>query len=77
MNATVHQGVTMNRLRIAISAFMIILLTVVVLGWRWTSSHQPPGLATASHVVLAIAAAGGIFTLYKIWQSNPQGRRRR
>jgi membrane protein YdbS with pleckstrin-like domain len=66
----------MNRLRIAISAFVVVLLTIVALGWRWTTNHQPPGLALASHIVLALAAAGGVFALVKIWQSNPQPGRR-
>lgn len=66
----------MNRLRIAITAFMIILLVIVGLGWRWTSSHQPPALALASHVVLGLAAAGGILALVKIWQGNPQAGQR-
>ena len=45
----------------AITGFVALLLIIVTLGWRWTASHQPPPLRTASHVVLAIAALGGVF----------------
>jgi hypothetical protein len=66
----------MNLVRILISAFMFILLTVVALGWSWTASHQPPAMATASHVVLGIAALAGIFALVTLWRANPQRTRR-
>ena len=58
----------MNAVRIGITVFILALLTIVTLGWMWTSSHQPPPLRTASHVVLAIAALAGIFALTKIWR---------
>jgi membrane protein YdbS with pleckstrin-like domain len=54
--------------RLAITAFVFALLTVVTLGLRWTSSHQPLAARTASHVVLAVAAVSGIFALAKIWR---------
>ncbi len=57
----------MNAVRIAITLFVLILLTVVTLGWIWTSGHQPPRLRTASHIVLFISAFAGIFALGKIW----------
>jgi hypothetical protein len=62
-----------NGVRIAISTFVIVLLTIVALGWRWTNSHQPPPLKLASHVVLAIAALAGVFALTKIWRNDPPG----
>ena len=46
----------MGLIRVAITFFVVLLLTVVTLGWIWTGSHQPPPLRTASHVVLGIAA---------------------
>jgi hypothetical protein len=60
----------MTAVRIGITCFVLILLSVVTLGWMWTGSHQPPPLRTASHVVLGIAAAAGIFTLVKIWRRD-------
>ncbi len=66
----------MTRVRILISVFMVILLTIVALGWSWTASHQPPALAAASHVVLGIAGLAGIFALVTLWRANPQRTRR-
>jgi membrane protein YdbS with pleckstrin-like domain len=60
----------MNVVRIAITIFVLGLLTIVTLGWIWTGSHQPPPLRTASHIVLAIAALAGIFALAKIWRTE-------
>ena len=57
-----------NGVRIAITLFVLVLLVIVTLGWRWTASHQPPPQRTASHVVLAISAFGGVFALGKIWR---------
>jgi membrane protein YdbS with pleckstrin-like domain len=54
--------------RLAITAFVLALLTVVTLGWRWTGSHQPPASRAASHAVLAVAAVSGIFALAKVWR---------
>jgi hypothetical protein len=61
----------MNAVRIGISVFVLVLLTVVTLGWIWTNSHQPPPLRTASHVVLGLAALAGIFALVRIWRPDP------
>ena len=57
-----------NGVRIAITLFVLVLLVIVTLGWRWTASHQPPPQRTASHVVLAISAFGGVFALARIWR---------
>ena len=56
--------------RIAITVFILLLLTVVTLGWIWTSGHQQPPLRTASQMVLAIAALSGMFALTRIWRSE-------
>jgi membrane protein YdbS with pleckstrin-like domain len=58
----------MRRVRLAITIFVVLLLTLVVLGWVWTGTHQPPPLRTASHVVLAMAALAGLFALTRIWR---------
>ena len=36
-----------NAVRIAITVFVLVLLTVLTLGLLWTGSHQPPPLRTA------------------------------
>jgi hypothetical protein len=58
----------LNGVRVGFTLFVVILLVVVILGWRWTATHQPPSQRTASHVVLAISAFGAVFALAKIWR---------
>ena len=69
-----HTPTTANRtrtlVRVLITLFVLILLTIVGLGWVWTASHQQPPLRTASHVVLGIAAGAGILALATIWRSS-------
>jgi hypothetical protein len=61
----------MNTVRILITMFILALLAIVVLGWVWTGSHQPPPLRTASHAVLGLSALAGLFALAKIWRRDP------
>jgi hypothetical protein len=56
--------------RIGITVFILLLLTVVTLGLIWTSGHQQPPLRTAGQMVLVIAAGSGILALTKIWRSE-------
>ena len=66
-----------NGVRIGISAFVLVLLATIVLGLVWTSRHQAPPLRTASHLVLSLAGAAGIFALSRIWRTEaPRGNRR-
>ena len=57
----------MNLIRTAISVFIVLLLVSAAAGWRWTTGHQSPPLAEASHVVLALSAAAGVIGLVVIW----------
>jgi hypothetical protein len=57
--------------RLAITLFVLVLLTLVGLGWRWTSAHQPAAKSAASHVVLGIAGASAVAALVGIWRHNP------
>ena len=60
-----------NAVRIAITVFVLLLLTVVTLGWIWTSGHQPqPHLRIAAQLVLTVAALSGVFALTRIWRSE-------
>lgn len=62
----------MNALRIVITAFTLVLLVILVLGWGWTAAHQPPHASLASHVVLGISAAAGLFAIARIWTVRPR-----
>jgi len=64
-----------TRVRIAITAFVALLLIIVTLGWIWTARHQAPPLSRASHVVLTVAAIAGVFAVVMIWRDDaPDGR---
>jgi tellurite resistance protein TehA-like permease len=58
----------MRLVRVTTTTFVLAILFIVVMGWTWTASHQPPALRTASHIVLFMAAAAGVFALAKIWR---------
>jgi hypothetical protein len=57
--------------RMAITFFIVILITVVTLGISWTSTHQPPPLRTASQIVLGAAGLAGILAIARIWRADP------
>lgn len=58
----------MNLWRMAISAFIVVLLGVVTLGILWTAGHQPPSSRIASHVVLGLSGAAGVLALVRLWR---------
>jgi hypothetical protein len=60
----------MTGIRLAITVFILILLSLVALGWSWTSAHQTPSQAMASHVVLGLAGLSGVIALVTIWRPN-------
>ena len=55
-------------IRLAISAFIVVLVGLCVAGWIWTGDHQPPAKAVASHVVLGVAMLSGVAGLVGIWR---------
>ena len=57
-------------MRVLITLFVLLLLTIVAMGWVWNTGHQKPPLRTASYVVLGIAASAGILALTRIWRSD-------
>ena len=61
----------MNAWRVAITSFILVLLTVVTLGFVWTSRHQPPAARLASQVVLGISGLAGVLAVARLWR--PRG----
>jgi len=55
-------------IRIAISLFIVVLITLSVMGWVWTGAHQPAGQMEAGRAVLAICMLAGIVGLVAIWR---------
>lgn len=66
----------MNLVRMAISLFVLLLITASVAGWIWTGIHQPASQSVASRVVLTLGILAGVIGLAAIWRSTPvqQGR---
>jgi hypothetical protein len=60
----------MNTIRIVISLFIAVLIAVSVVGWLWTSTHQPPSQATASHVVLGLGMLAGVVGVVALWREK-------
>jgi hypothetical protein len=58
----------MYGVRLAISAFILLIIGVLLRGWVWTAAHQPAPQATASHVVLTIGIIGSVIGLAALWR---------
>jgi hypothetical protein len=61
----------MNVIRIAISLFILVLITVCVAGWIWTGTHQPASQALAGRTVLTLAMMAGLGGLAVLWRATP------
>ena len=60
----------MNTIRLAISAFIVVLIAIGVLGWRWTSAHQSASQSAASHLVLGLSMLAGAIGVITIWRGG-------
>ena len=56
--------------RIAITAFTLIVLYLTVVGFTWTGSHQAPAAALASRIVLGISGLFALVALVVIWRPD-------
>jgi membrane protein YdbS with pleckstrin-like domain len=59
-----------NILRLAISVFLLVLITIATTGWIWTGRHQPGSQALASRVVLTICIVAGVVGLHALWRTR-------
>jgi len=64
----------MNAVRLAISIFIAVLIVIATLGWKWTSAHQAPAQATASHVALGMSILAGVVGVITIWRGDKPNR---
>jgi hypothetical protein len=55
-------------IRLAMTAFTAIVLSLSVVGIRWTSGHQPPAAALASGLVLTVSSLFAVVALVVIWR---------
>lgn len=59
----------MRLVRVAISAFILVVVLTLVAGWIWTGSHQPASQSAASRLVLALGMAACVVGLTSIWRT--------
>jgi hypothetical protein len=55
-------------IRLAITAFVLLLICLSAMGWVWTGAHQPAGQMLARRAVLVLGALAGIVGLIAIWR---------
>lgn len=60
----------MNGVRIAITAFVVVLIITATTGFIWVGSHQTARQATASRTVLLLCIAAGIIGIRKVWRAG-------
>jgi hypothetical protein len=54
-------------IRFLLSLLIVVVMTLAVLGWRWTGAHQAPAQALAAHVVLFLSLVAGCVGLVALW----------
>jgi hypothetical protein len=55
-------------IRLAMTAFTAIVLSLTAVGIKWTHAHQPPAAALASATVLGISSTFAVVALVVIWR---------
>ena len=58
----------MTAIRLAASAFILVLIVLSAMGWVWTGAHQPPAQALAGRTVLVLNALAGVVGLIALWR---------
>jgi len=60
----------MNAVRVAMSALVLLVVSVSVVGWIWVGSHQARAQSIASRIVLTMGMTGGLIGLREIWRDR-------
>ncbi|HEY7502348.1 MAG TPA: hypothetical protein VH740_27755 [Vicinamibacterales bacterium] len=56
--------------RLAITAFIAVLMITATTGFIWVGSHQTAAQATASRAVLALCIVAGLIGARNVWRSR-------
>jgi hypothetical protein len=62
------ESTLVNAIRVAASAFILVLIVLSAMGWVWTGSNQPPAQALAGRTVLVLGALAGLAGLIALWR---------
>ena len=57
----------LNVVRVVITGFILVLITIATTGWLWVGSHQSPAQALASRVVLTLCVVAGLIGVKAVW----------
>jgi hypothetical protein len=60
----------MNGVRVAITAFIAVLIVIATTGFVWVGSHQAPAQASASRIVLLLCVGAGVVGVRSLWRSR-------
>jgi len=60
----------MTGVRLAITAFIIVLILTATTGFVWVGRHQTATQARASRIVLSLCIAAGLLGVRNVWRSR-------
>ena len=60
----------MTGVRLAITAFIIVLIATASTGFVWVGRHQTAAQATASRTVLLLCIGAGLVGVRNIWRAR-------
>ena len=60
----------MTGVRLAITAFIIVLIATATTGFVWVGRHQTIAQATASRTVLLLCILAGLIGVRNVWRSR-------
>lgn len=60
----------MNAVRLAITAFIIVLIVTATTGFVWVGRHQTATQARASRTVLLLCIGAGLIGVRNIWRAR-------
>ena len=60
----------MNGVRLAITAFIVVLIVTASTGFVWVGRHQPATQAAASRTVLLLCIVAGLIGVRNIWRAR-------
>ena len=60
----------MNGVRVAITAFIVVLMITATTGFIWVGRHQTAAQASASRIVLGLCMVAGLIGMTQVWRSR-------
>jgi len=67
MEATGIDVSALTVVRVVITGFILVLITIASTGWLWVGGHQAPAQALASRIVLTLCVVAGLIGMRAVW----------